>query len=470
MKLFTFRRGGIHPHEHKDTAGKPLVALPPPDLAYIPLVQHIGSPAQPVVAVGDKVKVGTLLASAQGTISAPVHSSVSGTVTKIDTVMDSGGYRRPAIIVAREGDEWDPAVVQDKSLVTDNASLKPDRVMDLINDGGLVGKGGATFPTRVKYMVPAGKWVDTLIVNGVECEPWLTSDHALMLERADEVAVGADLLRRTLGVKLGIIAIEANKPDAIDLMRRRVKALGLEAPADYLARHLKGQGVRAADNPDRSGWLAVVACKVRYPQGAEKQLIAAVLRREVPSGKLPLDVGVIVNNVATAHSAYKIVHKRKPMVERIVTVTGEGVERPGNYKIRIGTLLSEVLAAAGATVADGTKVVLGGPMMGKAVAGLQVPVTKGTSGILVLQGKNARRPDADPCIRCSRCVMACPMGLEPYLLEQMVEIKQYDEAEARRIRDCVECGSCTWTCPSGRPLVDNIRLGKAQLARRAQKK
>lgn len=469
MKLFTFRRGGIHPHDHKLTAASPLLSLPPPDTAWIPLIQHIGSPAIPVVKVGDKVKVGSLIATAQGTISAPVHSSVSGTVTKIDTVMDAGGFRRPAIIIEREGDVWEDEVITDKTLVRDN-SLAPDIVMNRISDGGLVGKGGATFPTRVKYMVPPGKWVDTLIINGVECEPWLTSDHLLMLERADEVIMGADLLRHTLGVKLGIIAIEANKPDAIALLTKRVRELGLEAPAEYLQQHLKGRGTKAADNHDRSGWLTVVACKVKYPQGAEKQLIAAVLGRQVPSGKLPLDIGVIVNNVATAHSAYKIVHKKKPMVERIVTVSGEGVAKPGNYKIRIGTLLSEVLEAAGATVGDGCKVLLGGPMMGKAVTNLAVPVTKGTSGILVLQAEHAIRPQVSPCIRCSKCVMACPMGLEPYLLEQMVEVGQFEEAEARRIRDCVECGSCSWTCPAGRPLVDSIRLGKAQLARKQRKK
>jgi len=254
------------------------------------------------------------------------------------------------------------------------------------------------------------------------------------------------------------------------LLTRRVRELGLEAPAEYLREHLRGRGDRAADNPDHNGWLTVMACQVKYPQGAEKQLIAALLGREVPSGKLPLDIGVIVNNVATAHSAYKIVHKKKPMFERIVTVTGEGVAKPGNYKIRIGTPISEVLTAAGASLVDGCKVILGGPMMGKAVTNLQVPVTKGTSGILVLQPESASRPLVSPCIRCSKCVMACPMGLEPYLLEQMVEVGQYEEAEARRIRDCVECGSCSWTCPAGRPLVDSIRLGKAQLARKQRKK
>jgi len=468
MKLFTFPKGGIHPHEHKDTAASGLKSLDLPDTVYVPMVQHIGAPALPVVQVGDKVKVGTLIGKEQGHISAPIHSPVSGTVTKIDTILDASGIRRPAVIIKREGDEWEPAIVRNFDLVSAR-NFTPDEIVQKIHDGGLVGKGGATFPTRVKYMVPPGKMVDTLLINGVECEPYLTSDHELMLDRPEEVILGADLLRYTLGTKLAVICIEANKPDAIALLQKKVRDMGLEAPADYLKKHLSGKGETAQTNPDRSGYIAVVALKVKYPQGAEKQLIRAVLGREVPSGKLPLDVGVIVNNVATAHSAYKIIQKNKPMVERIVTIAGEGVKKPGNYKIRTGMSLRDVLTAVDGLPEGDCKILLGGPMMGKAVSNLDVPVTKGTSGILVLPAEKASRNDIGPCIRCASCIKACPMGLEPYLLEKLVELKRLDDAQSHAIRDCVECGSCSFVCPSNRPLLDMIRLGKAQLLKAAKK-
>jgi len=467
LKTQTFKMGGIHPSEHKDTAALALETLDPPDLAYVPLLQHIGSPAVPVVAVGDTVKVGTLLAKGQGMISAPVHAPVSGTIKKIDTVLDAGGFRKPAIIIERSGDDWEEGIVRNFDLVKD-IPYKPEQIVDMINEGGLVGKGGATFPTRVKYLVPQDRWVDTLLINGVECEPYLTSDHRLMLERPEEVILGCNLLRYVLGVKIAFIGIEENKPDAIELLSKKIDELGLAPPAEYLKKHLAGKGVKAQENPDRSGYLCVVPLKVKYPQGAEKQLIQAVLKRRVPSGKLPLDVGVIVNNVATAHSAYKIVLKHKPMVERIVTISGDGVKKPGNYKIRIGTLVSEILEKLGWDSTGDTKVILGGPMMGKTLSSLEVPVSKGTSGILVLKNPKSRLESS--CIRCGRCISVCPMGLEPWLLEKQVGLKRLPEAEANGIRDCVECGSCSYTCPASRPLLDQIRLGKALLAKAKQKK
>lgn len=469
MKSMTFHPGGIHPASHKETAAIPMTTLPPPDLACIPLIQHIGSPAQAVVQVGDMVKVGTVIAKGQGMISAPVHSSVSGKVVKIDTVPDAGGFRKPAIFIQREGDDWEPAIIRNFDLVRDIANT-PAEIVDAIHDGGLVGKGGATFPTRVKYLVPPDRWVDTLIVNGVECEPWLTSDHRLMLERPEEVILGANLLRHVLGVKLAIIGIEDNKPDAIRLIGEKIRELGLAPPEDYLRRHLAGQGTTARDNPDRSGWVCVIPLKVKYPQGAEKQLIKALLKREVPSGKLPLDVGVIVNNVATVHSAYKIVNKKKPMFERIVTIAGQGVGQPGNYKIRLGTTIREALAGAGWEACEECKVILGGPMMGKTVSTLDVPVGKGTSGILVLAAAGIHRWPERNCIRCSRCIQVCPMGLEPWLMEKQVRLNRLDEAEQTGIRDCVECGSCSYICPAGRPLLDQVRLGKALLVKARQKK
>lgn len=467
MKKFTFPMGGIHPPEHKDTAGMKLVSMPLPETAWVPLVQHIGNPAQAVVKVGDRVKVGTVIAEGQGMISAPVHAPISGTIEKIDTVLDAGGFRRPAILIKRDGDEWEENIIRD-FVLDPSIKCEPDNAMDRINAGGLVGKGGATFPTRVKYMVPPGKNVDTLLINGVECEPWLTSDHALMLERPEEVILGTNLLRWLLGVKLAVICIEDNKPDAIELLTAKVRELGYEAPADYLAQHLAGKGLSMRDNPDRSGYIAVLPLKVKYPQGAEKQLIKAILKREVPSGKLPLDVLVTVNNVATAHSAYKILKKNKPMVERIVTVAGPGVKKPGNYKIRIGTPLREVLSFAEGLPQDGDKVILGGPMMGKAATNLDVPVSKGTSGILVFPAAVAARRVEGNCIRCGACVTACPMGLEPYALEKLVQLGRIEEALARGLRDCVECGSCSYTCPADRPILDYIRQGKA-LAAKARK-
>ncbi len=463
MKSMTFSKGGMHPHDHKLTADRPIENMILPATVWIPLIQHIGSPAQVLVKEGDLVKVGTLIAKGQGMISAPVHSSVSGTVIKVDTVLDAGGFRKPAVLIKRDGDNWEEGIVRNFDLVK-SIDYSPDQITDKINDGGLVGKGGATFPTRVKYLVPPGRSVDTLLINGVECEPYLTSDHRLMLERPEEVVLGSNLLRFTLGVKLAIIGVEENKADAIKILRQTIDAMGLSPPKGFLQAHMKAKA-GPSDNPSRAGYIAVIALKVKYPQGAEKQLIEAILGREVPSGKLPLDVGVIVNNVATAHSAYKIVQKHKPMVERIVTVTGDGIARPGNYKIRIGMLVREVLQELGFVPSSNTKVILGGPMMGKTLTSLDVPVTKGCSGILVLQGEQHSRQAVGACIRCASCVSVCPMGLEPYLLEKLVGLGRLEEAEKHAIRDCVECGSCSYVCPAKRGILDYIRLGKAQLMR-----
>ncbi|AEJ61149.1 Electron transport complex protein rnfC [Spirochaeta thermophila DSM 6578] len=433
MKYATFPKGGIHPHEHKLTAHLPIEHLPLPEQVVIPLGQHLGAPARALVKRGDQVKVGTRIGEAQGFISAHVHSSVSGKVLKVDEITDLSGYRRPAIFIQVEGDEWEEGIDRSPELVT-TCDLSPQEIIERIKEAGIVGMGGAGFPTHVKLSIPPGKEIDTLIINGVECEPYLTADHRLMLEKTDEILVGISLIRKALGGPRVFIGIEANKPDAIKVMRERVK-------------EWEGMEVRPL--------------KVKYPQGAEKQLIKALTGREVPSGKLPLDVGCVVSNVGTAHAVYRAVQKGIPLVERVVTVTGKHLSRPGNFFLRVGTPLEWVFSQLGGLPADTGKVIAGGPMMGKALPNLEVPVTKTTSGILVLPREEVVRRPVEPCIRCAKCVQACPMGLEPYLLERLSARERWEEAEARGVVDCVECGSCAYICPASRPLLDYIRYGKA---------
>jgi electron transport complex protein RnfC len=432
--LKTFPMGGIHPPEEKITADRPIQVLSLPKEVTVLLGQHLGKPAAAEVKPGDKVLAGSLLAKADGFISANVHSPVSGTVKRLAPAYDMAGFPRTAVIIAVEGDQWEEGIGRDTAAVKPLPDQTPDINKKLL-DMGIVGLGGATFPTNVKYSLPPGKSADTLIINAVECEPYLTADHRIMLEYADQVILGTELLRRNLGVENVVIGIEANKPDAIAHMSERVRSLGVS--------------------------ISVQGLKVKYPQGAEKQLIKAVTGREVPSGALPIEVGCVVNNVATAKAAYDAYMLNIPLVERVVTVTGRGVKNPGNFLVRIGTPLQDVIDAAGGLADDAAKVILGGPMMGKAAQRLDIPVTKGTGGILVLVSGEAERRPVESCIRCSRCVTACPMGLEPYLLQQLSEMKRFDDAERRNIMDCVECGSCSYTCPSNRPLVDYIRLGKS---------
>jgi electron transport complex protein RnfC len=298
---------------------------------------------------------------------------------------------------------------------------------------GVVGLGGATFPSHVKLMVPEGKKADVLIINGVECEPYLTSDHRLMLEKGEEVLVGTSILMKGLGVNRAIIGIENNKPDAIDNMRKLAKSY---------------QGIE------------ICPLKVKYPQGGEKQLIKATIKREVPSGKLPIEVGAVVNNVGTAFAVYEAVQKNKPLIERVVTITGKSVTKPGNFMVRIGTPIGQLIEQAGGLPEDTGKIIGGGPMMGKALLSTETPVVKGSSGILILREADSRRVEMKACIRCGRCITVCPMGLEPVLLAQLAEQEMWDEEEKEKVMDCIECGSCHYTCPSGRPLLDYIRLGK----------
>lgn len=442
MTLKTFPRGGIHPPEQKLSEDSPIQLCPLPQEAAVLLAQHIGAPAQPAVAVGDQVKIGTILGKAPGLISANIHSPVAGKVKKLEPRTDASGYPKLAVIIQVEEDSWEPELEEvaahpwNQRPLRKEITLDPKDIPARLAQAGIVGMGGAAFPTNVKYMIPPGKTAEYLIINGVECEPYLTADHRLMVELPDEVLVGTEILRLALGVEKAIIGIEANKPDALKIMTEK-----------------------AASFPN----IQVQGLVVKYPQGAEKQLVKAITGREVPSGLLPLDVGCVVNNVGTAQAAYLAVQYGRPFIDRVLTLTGPKVKEPGNFLVRIGTPVRQVIELAGGLPDDSSKVILGGPMMGKAVSNLDIPVGKGTSGILILDEKQAVRPPVEPCIRCSRCVSVCPMGLEPYLLAEMAKQNRFAEAEARGIMDCVECGSCSYTCPSHRDLVDWLRYGKAKI-------
>lgn len=435
--LKTFKIGGIHPQENKRSAQAAVEILPIPETVTIPVAQHIGAPSAVVVKKGDQVKVGQLIAKSSGFVSANIHSSVSGKVLKIDTLPDASGYRKESVVIQVEGDEWLETIDTSDKLIS-SVELDAQAIVAKINEAGIVGLGGATFPTHVKLAPPPGMKAEILLINGVECEPYLTADHRLMLEKTDEVLVGTSLLMKALGVKRAVIGIENNKPDAIQKMKDRA-----------------------------SSYVGIEVCplKVQYPQGGEKQLIRAVLGREVPSGALPIAVGAVVNNVGTAFAVYEAVVKNKPLIDRIVTVTGKQIAKPSNFKVRVGTSVQKLLEAAGGMPEDTVKVISGGPMMGKAMPVIDVPVTKGTSGILVLSGSEGHRQDYQNCIRCGRCVTACPMGLEPYLLMTLADNRVWERSENEHVMDCIECGSCSYSCPSNRPLLDYIRLGKSTVGK-----
>ncbi len=434
--LKTFRIGGIHPPENKLSAEKKIEQLALPVQAVIPLSQHLGAPTQAVVVKGDKVKVGTIIAKASGFVSANVHSSVSGTVVKIDSVLDASGYRKPAIFIDVEGDEWEPSIDRSINLSNNIDSISKEDIIRKISENGVVGMGGATFPTHVKLTPPSGMKAEVLIINGVECEPYLTADHALMLVKGAEIIVGIRLLMKALNVDKAFIAIENNKKDAI-------------ASLTLLARDYSG--------------IEVCTMAMKYPQGGEKQLIDAVIGRQVPSGGLPIATGAVVQNIASAFAVYEAVMKNKPLFERIVTVTGKNLISPSNFSTRIGTPISMLIEAAGGLPEDTGKVIGGGPMMGKALVNVAVPVTKGSSGVLLMTRKESKRKVEQTCIRCAKCTTVCSMGLEPFLLGTLAEKGMYDALEKELIMNCIECGSCNYTCPAHRPLLDYIRLGKAKV-------
>lgn len=433
--LKTFPKGGVHPKENKFSAGKKIESIELPKQVNIPIAQHIGSPAEPVVAKSDIVKVGQLIAKSTGFVSANIHSSVSGKVLKIDKVFDSSGYKQTCIVIDVEGDEWADGIDRSTELNND-IHFSADEIKAKVSANGIVGLGGATFPTHVKLSVPPGKTCKHLIINAVECEPYLTADHQLMLEKTEEIMVGCKLIQKVIGAEKVLIGIENNKPDAITVM---------------------------SDAAKKYEQIEVHALKVMYPQGGEKQLIKSLLNREVPSGGLPIDVGCVVQNVGTAFAIYEAVQKNKPLFERVVTVTGKSVKNPSNILARVGTPINMLIAAAGGLPEDTGKIISGGPMMGKSINNETIPVTKGTSGILILSESSASRPENYNCIRCGRCVEVCPMGLEPFQIKNMAMAKMYEELQKERVLDCIECGSCAYTCPAGEPLLDYIRLGKANL-------
>ncbi len=433
----TFKIGGVHPQDNKQfSAHQPITECPLPKQAIIPLVQHIGAPAQAVVTVGAKVKVGELLAKAGGFVSANICSPVSGTVTKIDAATDAWGAPMQAIFIDVEGDEWLPEIDRTPD-IKQQCTLDSKEIIDKIAAAGIVGLGGACFPTHVKLLPPPGKKAEVLIVNGVECEPYLTCDHQLMLEHGEEIIIGINILKKALGVDRAIIGIENNKKDAIEHMRKLANScLGIE----------------------------VMPLKLRYPQGGEKQLIDACIGRQVPSGALPIEVGAVVDNVATIYAVYEAVQKNKPLISRVMTVTGKHVTKPGNYSVRFGTPIDEVIALAGGVPVDTGKIIGGGPMMGRAMDHTKgMPANKRLSGLLFLPEAESIRPEESNCIRCGKCVQACPMGLEPYLLQRMSELEMWDELEKHDIMDCIDCGCCVFTCPAHRRLLDGIRPGKAKV-------
>jgi electron transport complex protein RnfC len=396
----------------------------------IPLRQSLGAPAQACVKVGDEVKVGQKIGEAAGFVSVPVHASISGKVAAIGRFPHPVGGEQQAIVIEGDGeDAWHESVTPRD----DADAIGADEIKAIVRDAGIVGLGGAAFPTHVKLSPPESKPIDTAILNGAECEPWLTADHRLMVERPREILEGFRLIMRALGCERGFVGIEANKPDAVDAMRQAVP--------------------EGAD-------VHVLPLEVKYPQGAEKQLIDSILRRRVPAGGLPMDVGVVVQNVGTSLAVHEAVSLGRPLTRRVVTLTGTPVAHPGNFVARIGTLVSAILDEAGGCTSDVAKVISGGPMMGIAQFTLDVPVIKGMSGMLFLGPNEIDVAPPDPCLRCAHCVASCPMKLVPTTIEKFVEAEQFDNAVATGLLDCIECGSCAYVCPSRRRLVHNFKFGK----------
>ena len=431
--LKTFPKGGLHVADNKLSRGEAIQELTLPKTVQVPIAQHIGAPAQIIVQRKDKVKTGQVIARSAGFVSANIHSPVTGVVTKIDNFLDSSGYKKPTVVIRVKEDDWEEGIDLSPDLVTE-ITLSKEEIFKKIQHGGIVGLGGATFPSHVKLSVPDNAHhAELLLVNGVECEPYLTADHRLMLEKPDEIIVGIRILKKALGVSRVVIGIENNKKDAIKVLKKAAKAYD---------------------------FIEVIPLKVKYPQGGEKQLIKAVTGREVPNGKFPLDIGDVVYNVGTVFAIYEAIQKNKPLIERVVTITGKALVKPSNYWVRIGTPIQNLVDEVGG-IPDGTgKVINGGPMMGKALKDFTVPVTKGTSGVLLVPNELSQRRPVQACIRCAKCIDVCPMGLEPYLLMNLTERTLLERAKDEDITNCIECGSCSYVCPSSRPLLDYIRLGK----------
>ncbi len=429
MPKLTFR-GGIHPKDNKaQTCFKNIRELKAPEVLVFPLSQHIGAPCNPLVAKGDRVLKGMKIADSDAFVSAPIHSSVSGVVTAIEPRPVPSGQEVMSIVVQNDfADELDPSV---KPLDLD--SVKPSDIPSIVREAGVVGMGGATFPTHVKLTPAPGKIIDTVIVNGAECEPYLTSDHRVMLETPQELILGLKAILRRFGIKNGHIAIEENKADAI-------KKLGEMCEGE--------DGIR------------VDTLKKKYPQGGEKQLIYAVTKRKVPLGGLPADVGVVVVNVDTCTAIARRFMYGTPLIRRIVTIVGGAIADPCNYRVPIGTTVEYILENAGGFIEEPKKIIMGGPMMGPTQFRLDVPIVKGSSAILCLTEKEVELPEEEPCLRCGRCVDHCPMKLMPLYLADNVRRGNLERCEELKITACIECGCCSYVCPSKRQLVQRIRQGK----------
>ncbi|HNW48616.1 MAG: electron transport complex subunit RsxC [Bacteroidales bacterium] len=432
----TFSIGGIHPSDNKISVNAAIENFPLMEMAYISLSQHLGAPAEPVVAKGDKVKTGQLIAKANGFISANVHSSVSGTVASIEPLPDLAGNPVQHIVIKVEGDDWLENINRSSEIEREIKMSGPE-ILAKIAECGVVGLGGAAFPTHIKLSPPPGKKAEYLIINGAECEPYLTSDYRLMLEQPEEILIGAKIMMKALNVNKCFLGIEDNKPKAIKKMK----------------------GLCSKSYPQ----IKVVSLLKKYPQGGEKQLIDAIVKRQVPSMGLPIDTGVVVQNVGTALAVYEAVQKNKPLFEGIVTVTGKCMTEQRNFRMRVGTTFESMIFAVGGFPKDAEKLISGGPMMGKAVSRIDASSVKSTSALLLLTEKETKRGEEGNCIRCAKCVEACPMGLEPFLLNRLSRAGKTEELEANFVQDCIECGSCIYTCPANIPLLDTIRLSKAQV-------
>lgn len=432
--------GGVHPRYSKElSSALPTEIMPLPERLVVHFTQNLGAPPEPVVEKGAEIKKGQVIAKPTGFVSSPVHAPTSGVVKSIDLYPHPVGTDLPAAVIIPDGkDEWMDSCDTERNM----GGLEPDAIKKMIHEGGLVGMGGASFPTHVKLSPPEDKPIDLLILNGAECEPYLTADHRLMLEHPEEILEGAALFARVLGVKKVIVGIEKNKPDAIEGMR--------------------------ASAEKREGF-SVEALSVVYPQGAEKQLIFALSRRRVPAGGLPMDVGVLVQNVGTAFAAYEAIRFGRPLLQRVLTVTGSGIKSPKNLLARVGTTFEDIVSFCGGLGENAGKVISGGPMMGVAQYSLDTSVTKGTSGIVILSRDEIPQFVSDACIRCGRCVTVCPMRLNPSALSIFVERMFFDDAGEHNVNDCIECGCCAYVCPSKRPLVQHFRRAKAELRKKQRR-
>jgi electron transport complex protein RnfC len=440
MRAKTFK-GGVHPHDFKYFSNKVAIEdFPAQDKVIIHLSQHIGAPSKPIVKVGDLVKKGQKISEAGGFVSIPMHSSVSGKVTKIGNYPHPLGTVQRAVEIQNDGkDDWIDGLENDEKYM----DMSVDEMKIRVKEAGICGMGGAGFPTHVKLSPPKGKLINTVILNGVECEPYLTADHRLMLEKSEDIISGLRIIMKILNAKKGYIGIELNKKDAIRLMKAKLKN-------------------------ERN--LQVVPLHLRYPQGGEKQLIYAATRRKVPAGGLPMDVGVVVQNVGTALAIYEAIRYKKPCIERITTVTGAIVKNPKNLRAPIGSLISDMIECCGGTTEEIAKLISGGPMMGFAIPNLDTPITKTTSGIVLFGKDEIIDTTEQPCLHCGRCVDACPMNLIPTFIVENVKNKDYAFAQKLNILDCMECGSCSFVCPSHIQLIQWIKLGKLEVGKLIKKK